>query len=111
MDMIVGLIELDDPAELFVRLGFGGWNGCPDPHVHTALHADWHKRYGAVPIALQGSVVESIVANPPTDKAAALALAAEHGGYCDDIVEQGVGTTAKLATTLLAAKYWYFWWD
>jgi hypothetical protein len=110
-EMVVGLIELDEPSELFARIGFGEFNGCPAAHVHTALHRHWSRRYGAEPIAVQGSVVECIVSRPPADRAAALALAREHRGYCDDIVEQGVGTTAKLATTLLGAPYWYFWWD
>lgn len=110
-EIVIGLIELDDPGELFARIGYGDWNDCPAPHIHTALHAYWHKQYGAEPIAISGSVVECIVARPPTEKPAALNLAREHHGYCYDIVEQGTGTTAKLASSLLEAKYWYFWWD
>jgi hypothetical protein len=48
---------------------------------------------------------------PTTDKKVAMQLAREHHAYCYDIVEQGVGTTAKLASSLLESRYWYFWWD
>jgi hypothetical protein len=110
-EILIGLIELDDPAELFARIGYGDWNDCPAPHVHTALQAHWRQRFGAEPISVSGDIVECIVAQPPTEKPAAMALAREQHAYCYDIVEQGAGTTAKLASSLLAAKYWYFWWD
>ncbi len=109
--MVIGLIELDHPSELFARMGYGDWNGCPPPSVHMALHAYWHHQYAAEPIAISASVVECLVAKPPTDKADALKLARAHRGYCDDVVEQGLGTTGRLASSLLEAKYWYFWWD
>jgi hypothetical protein len=41
----------------------------------------------------------------------ALGLAREHEAYCPDVVEQGAGSTGKLAATLLGAPHWYFWWD
>lgn len=107
----VGLIELSDPCELFARLGWGGWNDCPPPAVHVALHRHWRERFGAEPVALSGDTVECTVARPPQAQDAALALAREHQGYCPDAVEQGSGTTGRLAATLLAAPCWYFWWD
>ncbi|KQV60245.1 hypothetical protein ASC95_01880 [Pelomonas sp. Root1217] len=107
----IGLVELDDPCELFARLGYGGWNDCPGPEVHVALHRHWRERCGADPIAISEAVVECCVARPPADRKAALALAVEQQAYCPDIVEQGVGTTAALAATLLEAPVWYFWWD
>lgn len=109
--MFTGLVELDDPAELFARLGYGGWNGCPEANVHVALHRHWRERYGAEVVAVSESVVECQVARPPSDRKAALALAVEQRAYCDDIVEQGVGSTAALAATLLDSPVWYFWWD
>ncbi|PTT87677.1 hypothetical protein DBR42_11230, partial [Pelomonas sp. HMWF004] len=109
--MFMGLVELDDPAELFARLGYGGWNDCPAPEVHVALHRHWRERFGAEAMAVSDAVVEFTVARPPADRKAALALAAEQQAYCADIVEQGVGSTAALAATLLEAPVWYFWWD
>jgi hypothetical protein len=110
-DIFIGLIEVETPSEVFARLGFGDWNGCPAPAVHVALHMYWREKFGAEPIAIGGSTVECIVTHPPADKTAALALGREQYAYCDDIVEQGVGTVGKLASSLLGAKYWYFWWD
>jgi hypothetical protein len=107
----LGLIELDEPWTLFTRLGFGDWNACPTPAEHAALHRHWAAQFGAEPAALTVDTVECLVARPPVDKAPALALAAEQQAYCPDIVEQGVGTTAALAASLLAAPVWYFWWD
>lgn len=107
----IGLIELEEPEELFVRLGYGGWNDCPDAAIHVALHRHWRERFGAEPVAVSGDEVECHVARPPGDRKAALALAAEQQAYCSDIVEQNVGSVAALAATLLDAPVWYFWWD
>ena len=109
--MYIGLVELNSPADLFARLGYGGWNGCPDPQVHVALHRHWRERFGAEPIAVTSDVVECWVSQPPADRKAALVLATEQAAYCSDIVEQGVGSVAALAATLLEAPVWYFWWD
>jgi len=109
--MFIGLVELTEPAELFARLGYGGWNDCPGPEVHVALHRQWRERFGAEPIAVTGDVVECWVNQPPSDRKAALALATEQAAYCADIVEQGAGSVAALAATLLEAPVWYFWWD
>jgi hypothetical protein len=38
-------------------------------------------------------------------------LAQEQYAYCEDIVEQGTGSLANLAATLLDAPTWHFWWD
>ncbi|GAA5180274.1 hypothetical protein GCM10025771_24390 [Niveibacterium umoris] len=109
--MFIGLIELDDPCELFARMGYGDWNACPPPHVHAALHRHWRAQFGAEPIAISNDVVEYIVASPPQSRSEALDLARAHEAYCPDVVEQGVGSTGKLASSLLGAPYWYFWWD
>lgn len=107
----IGLVKLDEPSELFARLGFGGWNDCPEPAVHVALHRHWRDRHGAEPVAVSADVVECSVAEPPATPEAALALAVEQQAYCYDIVEQGMGSTAALAATLHQAPVWYFWWD
>jgi tetratricopeptide (TPR) repeat protein len=110
-ELVIGLIRLDQPSELFSRIGFGDWNGCPAPYMHTALHGYWQQQFGAQPIVVSGDTVECVVASPPTEKAAALNLAREQHAYCADFVEQGVGTTARLGVSLFESKYWYFWWD
>ena len=107
----IGFINVDAPSEIFVKLGYGDWNDCPAAPVHTALHTYWREKFGAEPIAISNAIVECIVSKPAPDKTASLQLAAEQNAYCYDIVEQGVGSVAKLATCLFEASYWYFWWD
>lgn len=108
----LGLIQVEKPHHIFAKLGFGGWNDCPEPHIHVALHHYWHEKFGAIPVVVSSDVVECFVPNPPTDDtAAALVLAGEQYVYCYDIVEQGFGSKPKLASSLVGAKVWYFWWD
>ena len=109
--MFIGLVELQHPWELFARIGYGNWNDCPSPSVHTALHRHWHERFGVEPIAVCNDVVECTLARPPQERSAALALAREHEAYCPDVIEQGMGSIGNLASTLLSADHWYFWWD
>jgi Domain of unknown function (DUF4253) len=107
----IGLISVDAPHHTFAKLGWGGWNDCPEPEVHVALHKRWTDKFAAVPVALSGDVVECFVARPPDQKPDVLRLAGEHYAYCGDIVDQGFESVAKLAASLNGAKVWYFWWD
>ena len=47
----------------------------------------------------------------PGTRDEALNLAREQYAYCNDIVDQGVGTLSTLAAELTAHDWWYFWWD
>jgi hypothetical protein len=107
----IGLVETTSDWEIFARLGYGGWNDCPPAHIHMALHRYWDQKYKTSILCLSADVVESLVRAPVAEKPAALELAHEQHSYCYDIVEQGVGTIGKLASSLLNARYWYFWWD
>lgn len=51
------------------------------------------------------------VPRPPRDRVEAKALAREQYLYCADIMEQGTNTLVKLASALLDAEAWFFWWD
>lgn len=110
-DMVIGMIEVGHPSEVFAKFGYGDWNDCPAPHIHTALHDYWGRNYQSLPVVISQDTVECYVPQPTTEKQAAMQLSREHHAYCYDIVEQGVGTTAKLASSLLESKYWHFWWD
>lgn len=110
-EVYVGLVRVDAPHELFAKLGFGGWNDCPEPHIHVALHRYWKERFNASPVAISQDIVECFVLAPPKEKPEALELAREQNAYCYDIVEQGVGTVSKLGSGLLGSNFWYFWWD
>jgi hypothetical protein len=61
----IGLCQVSDPAEVFARLGYGGWNECPAPHVHVALHRQWREHVGADLAALLADVVECTVLRTP----------------------------------------------
>jgi len=107
----IGLLEVNRPEEIFAKLGYGGWNDCPESHVHVALHQYWSAKYRSSLVALSNDIVECWVLAPPSTREAALKLAREQFTYCYDIVEQGVGSVSKLGSSLLEAKFWYFWWD
>jgi len=92
-------------------LNFGGWNACPQPAEHCAVLAYWKGRYGAEVASMTRDVIELEVARPPASRDEAMALALEQFDYCEDIVDQGVGTISNLAADLLAGSPWYFWWD
>ncbi len=51
------------------------------------------------------------VTRRPQSRAEALELAREHYIYCNDIVDQGLGTLSALAACLMANDLWEFWWD
>lgn len=108
--MHVGLVEVSQPSELFARLGYGDWNACPAPAVHVALQRRWAEQFGALPVAVRADVVECVL-QPPGEREPLLRLSMEQHAYSPDIVEQGVGSTAKLAASLLNSPVWYFWWD
>ena len=110
---VVYLAKMPTPRswEAPVYIGMGGWNDCPDPAEISAFAKRWHERYGAEVISITHDVMEFVVANPPTTREDALALAKEQYLFCSDIVEQGVGDISTLAAALLNSKYWYFWWD
>ena len=107
----IGLVTLNRAWEAFAHLNWGAWNDCPEPEVHCALHRSWQEKYGAKVVSITGSTVQCSVSHPPTNTEAAYALAREHFFYCPDIVEQGTETLSALASILINAKTWYFWWD
>jgi hypothetical protein len=96
-------------APAFVR--FGSWNYCPKPEEHVSVLQRWEQLYGAEIVGITHDIIELHVAQPPRERAQALALAYEQFAYCPDIVEQGVGTLRALAVSLLNASVWFFWWD
>ena len=107
----IALVPTDAPWEVPAYLKFGGWNECLEPEEHVALMRRWNELYGAEVVGMTSAVVEMVVARPPSDLGRAKALAREQYVYCPDIVDQGTGTIAALAETLLDAPVWYFWWD
>ena len=107
----LALVPAALPWHVPLQLRFGGWNACPGPEVQARVLRSWHGRFGAEPVGISGDVVELRVARPPATREAALRLAVEHFAFCNDIVDQGVGSLEGLAATLLGAPVWFFWWD
>jgi hypothetical protein len=109
--VILALVPTPASWQVPAHLDFGGWNECPPPAVHVALHHKWHQDFAADIACLSSDVLECTVGRPPATREAALALAREQFLYCPDIVHQGVGSVEALAASLLTANTWYFWWD
>ena len=97
--------------EIPAYLRFGNWNACPSPEEHVTILRRWSERYGLEMYALTGDVVECEIARPPASCKEALKLAREQYLYCNDIVDQGVGSISGLAAILECSNHWYFWWD
>lgn len=92
-------------------LKWGGWNACPFPEHHVAAMRSWHARYGAELVGMSGDVVNLRLSQRPRTREEAISLAREQYEYCNDLIDQGVGTLSNLAAGLMADDWWYFWWD
>ncbi|HEV8431547.1 MAG TPA: DUF4253 domain-containing protein [Pyrinomonadaceae bacterium] len=110
-EVFIGLIPVETPWLVPAYLKPGGWNECPEPHVHLAFFRRWHERYGARVITVTNDIIEFAVARPPSTHAEASTLAWEQFVYCTDIVHQGVETLGNLRASLINSPNWYFWWD
>lgn len=108
---IIGLLATTESWKAPSILKFGGWNECPFPQEHSAIHKYWGEKYGAKVVSVTNDVIELRVARPPTTREDALNLARQQFIYCSDIVHQGVGSVDALAATVLDASVWFFWWD
>jgi hypothetical protein len=107
----VALVPTPRAWEVPAFLNFGGWNECPEPAKHCAVLAHWSQRHGADVASMTRDVIELEAARPPASRDEAMSLARDQFDYCEDIVDQGVGTLSNLAADLLAGSPWYFWWD
>ena len=109
--ILIGLLPTAQSWQAAAHLQFGGFNNCPQPEEHVAVHQYWEQRYGAQVVAMTGDSVEFELRNPVTEKSILDQLALEQLVYCDDIVFQGTETVGGLAASLHGAKHWFFWWD
>lgn len=110
-EVLIALVPTELPWTVPAYLALGGWNDCPPAAKHCAMWKLWGETYGAWPVGASNDVVEFLVERPPETREAALELAWGQYGYCHDIVDQGTGTLAKLASALLDGQTWFFWWD
>jgi hypothetical protein len=105
------ILPTQDGTEAPAYLRWGGWNECPPPEYHVAAFKSWRDRYGVVPVAMAGDVLNLVASSRPSSRDEAMALAREQYAYCTDIVDQGVENLSNLAATLSTQDWWYFWWD
>ena len=105
------LVPTEDSTTIPAYLRWGGWNANPLPEYHVAALRSWRDRFSAELIGLSGDVMNIRVATRPQSRDEALALAREQYAYCNDIVDQGMGTLSYLAAALKAHNWWFFWWD
>lgn len=109
--VFIGLIPVPEPWQVPAYLRPGGWNDCPEPEVHVAFFKRWFEQYGAVVTCISGDTIEFSITNAPSTMSQALQLAREQFVYCTDVVHQGLGTLNNLATHLIGAGCWFFWWN
>jgi hypothetical protein len=107
----IGLLPTAKSYEIPILLRFGGQGNCPISPEHCAMLKRWSEIYGASLMAIEPSVIECFVEEPPMTKEQALKAAREHYGYCSDRVEQAEGELAPYAYELLNSGLWSFWWD
>ncbi len=110
-EVLIRNFKIPAAWQAFAQLSWGGWNDCPTPAEHCAIHRYWAEKYGAEVVSITYDTVQCIVSRPPTDRDAAMKLAIEQYLYCGDIVDQGCQSITDLAASLMNSDYWYFWWD
>jgi hypothetical protein len=110
-EVVIGLVPTANAWEAPAHLDYGGWNDCPRPEVHVALHRRWRDGYGAAIVCMSDDIVQCTVERPPATREAAMRLAREHFHYCPDLVHQGGECLEYLAAMLMKNRVWSFWWD
>ena len=106
--LILAIIPVKNPWEIFAYLPFGNWNECPDTLELMAVAKYWFEQYDAVPAAMSHDELEFLLP-APVPKEKAIDVAVEQYGFCPDLDQNAsIGT---LADTIHQSTVWYFWWD
>jgi Domain of unknown function (DUF4253) len=109
--VVIGLISVKNPWEIFATLQWGGWNSCPQPEEHCAIHRYWFNKYGVQVVGITHDSLDCFVTKPPESREECLHLARELTIYNGEFIESGIGTLSNIAAMLSNSKFWYFWWD
>lgn len=107
----IALIPTEDATTIPAHMHWGHWNACPPPAYHVAALRTWCDCYGAELVGLGSDTINLRVKRKPTTHEEALELARVQHVYCNDIIDQGVGSYRALAAELMAHDWWFFWWD
>jgi hypothetical protein len=106
VDLVVG--EMDPPS-LLARIGFGGFNDCPDAEVQAATWKYFAKTWRARPVLVEGDRLQAVVLRPPTTIDGVAALTATILDYDGDLLQDS--PPLQLACELWGSAIWRFWWD
>jgi hypothetical protein len=123
----LGLVPASRPADVPATVGwsvFGTDFSGPDPlsldfylpgarslRIGAVLRS-WEERYGARLIRIGAdAILQVLVERPPRTLESAMALAAEHYAFADEIGGTSAGTIQAIAARLIGAAVWTFWWD
>ncbi|HYF51597.1 MAG TPA: DUF4253 domain-containing protein [Planctomycetota bacterium] len=108
----IALLPIEHSWQAADYLGFGNFNSCPRASVHSAIHKHWAEQYGAEPVIITHDTIEMWIERPPMTWKAAFELAEDQLLYAEfDQTGGDLNSPRGLATSLLGAKTWYFWWD
>jgi hypothetical protein len=110
----IGLAAAARSADLLAVLGWptANWIGGQEPL--TAVLRSWEDRFGARMFEVSRPVVRVLVARPPRDRSAALAIAAEQWALADECwpgSAEGLIDVQEIADELLHALTWGFYWS
>ena len=111
--IVLGLFPTTNCWEVPALLRFGDFNECPRASVHASVMRYWSEKYGLELVGMSHCDWLAFVAQPPLERADALALALEHIEYCPEFMvdTQCHGNIEALAAWLLRTSHWSFWWD
>jgi hypothetical protein len=123
----LGLVSADRPADVPAVVGwsvFGIDFSSPDPQstefypagarslVIGAVLRSWEERYGARLLRLGAdAILQVLVERPPSTPELATALAAECYAFADEFDRRSACPVSGIATRLMGAPIWTFWWD
>ena len=107
----IALIPTDDATAIPAYMRYGNWNEWPPAAYHVAALRAWRDRYDAELVGLGADVMNLRVSRRPATREEALELARAQYVYCNDIIDQGMGSYRALAAGLMASDWWFFWWD
>jgi hypothetical protein len=103
------LVPCDQPWEAVVRVGFGGWNDCPNPAEHAAYLRYFFDTVGGTPTAVGHGTVRLDVTRDVGDITQLAELARVVVNYCSELDEFGVASVAQ--TLSFGPGPWSIWWD
>jgi hypothetical protein len=108
----LALVAVHRPADAVDAVGWmGAVNYDGDPLDMSTVLRSWELRFDAYLVGLGTDTMTVAVGRPPKDLRAATAIAAEHYAFCSDNIDQGVGSIAEYAESLVNESVWPFWWD